>query len=70
MFRLASVAALVLAAPAIASAQIAPPPGAVTHQGTKTYPSPGPKKSTMHAKSTHSKSMMMHGTKASPKPKT
>ena len=66
MLRSILTATLFAASIGIASAQMAPPPGAVTHQGTKTVPSP----KAMHKKSTGSKSMMMHGMKATPKPKS
>jgi len=49
-----------------ASAQIAPPPGAATHQGTK----PVPTAHTMTSKKMHPAKGSMSKSKATPKPKS
>jgi hypothetical protein len=49
-----------------ASAQIAPPPGAATHQGTKTVPT----SHAMTGKKMHPAKGTMSKSKATPKPKS
>ena len=66
MIRSIATFALVLSTTTLAFAQIAPPPGAVTHQGTKMTPHSTAKPKMMMK----GKKPMMHGMKATPKPKS
>ncbi len=68
MIKSIALIGFVLSLCSVASAQIAPPPGSATHQGTKTVPTTHAMTSkTMHsAKSTKPMSKM----KATPKPKS
>jgi hypothetical protein len=68
MIKSIALIGFVLSLCSVASAQIAPPPGAVTHQGTKPVPTP---ESTMSKKTHATKSMKpMSKMKATPKPKS